>query len=375
MNRDKRILYSLLYSLLAFLSLCIFIPTNINKYLLLIVLPIYSFLSLFYIKKRKILSIHKKEILGLITVISVVYIMLFYLLGLKFGFHKTLYPLTTKNFFVYILPTIIIIISIELIRYVFVIQDDYHAKIISYIVCIIADYLMIYNIYSFTSLNIAMDIIGITLLPSITFNILYHFLSNNYGFYPNIISKLITGLYVYILPISPLLPESLKALGKLLFPLVVLWFVKLLYHTTKKEITRKTKIFQDVSFIIIIVLMISLMMLVSNKFRFGTVVIATNSMKDEISSGDAVIYKRLDDDDIVLKDQIIVFEKNDTLIIHRVSSIEYINGELHYYTKGDNNEELDSGYITRSNIKGIVKMKIAYVGYPTLWLTELFAND
>ena len=220
-----------------------------------------------------------------------------------------------------------------------------------------------------------MDIIGIVLLPSITFNLLYHFLSNNYGFWPNIIFRLIIGLYVYIIPVAPLLPESLKALGKLLFPLFVLWFIKLLYQSQKREISRKTKVFQDIAFVLTLVLMFSLIALVSNQFRYGVVVIATNSMKDEISSGDAVIYEKLSNDDIVLKDQIIVFEKDDVLVIHRVDEIEYINGELRYYTKGDNNEERDSGYITRNNIKGIVKMKIAYIGYPTLWLSNLFSND
>lgn len=375
MSKDKRVLYLFLYSLLAFLSLCLFIPTSIFRYIILFVLIAYSFLVCLYVKKRKILSIHKKEVAFIMCLITVVYIMLYYLSGIKFGFKGTLYPFSIKSFFENILPTAIIIVCSEIIRYVFVTQEDKQSKAISYVICVMIDFLMAYNIYSFTSLNFAMDIIGLVFFPSITSNIMFHYLSNNYGFLPNIIYRTVLQLYIYIIPVVPFLPESLMSLIKLLMPLVILWFFKLLYHTNKKIIIHKSTLLGDLGFVGLCLLMIFLIMLVSNQFRYGVVVIATDSMKNEISSGDAVIFEKIKANEIILEDQIIVFEKDDSLIIHRVDSIEYIDGELRYYTKGDNNENPDNGFITRNNILGIVKMKVAYVGYPTLWLAELFEKN
>ena len=60
------------------------------------------------------------------------------------------------------------------------------------------------------------------------------------------------------------------------------------------------------------------------------------------------------------------------MIIHRVIKIEKINGVLRYYTKGDANEDRDSGFITNDDILGTVNYKLPYVGYPTIWVRSLF---
>ena len=73
--------------------------------------------------------------------------------------------------------------------------------------------------------------------------------------------------------------------------------------------------------------------------------------------------------------QIVVFQSYNVKIIHRVVKIEHIGNEVRYYTKGDANEEQDQGYITDADIVGLTDMKIAYVGFPTLWLRELLEGS
>ena len=86
-----------------------------------------------------------------------------------------------------------------------------------------------------------------------------------------------------------------------------------------------------------------------------------------------IIYERYDDQKIE-KGQVIVFLENNRRVIHRVVGIETIDGEVRYYTKGDANEDIDAGYRVRSEIVGLTDVKVAYVGYPTLWLRELLSN-
>jgi signal peptidase len=94
-------------------------------------------------------------------------------------------------------------------------------------------------------------------------------------------------------------------------------------------------------------------------------------MTGELNKGDVAIYERYEDQ-FIIEGQVIVYEKNNSIIVHRVADIQIINGITRYYTKGDTNENLDVGFITDENIVGLVNLKLPYFGYPTLWVRSLF---
>ena len=117
--------------------------------------------------------------------------------------------------------------------------------------------------------------------------------------------------------------------------------------------------------------MAAVTMLISCQFRFGVLVIGSPSMTGAINEGDVVVFEQYRDQYIKTGD-VIIFEKNNQRVVHRVVEIVNINNEIRYYTKGDANTDIDSGYITQSNIVGVTLFKIKYVGYPTLWIRDLF---
>ena len=121
------------------------------------------------------------------------------------------------------------------------------------------------------------------------------------------------------------------------------------------------------------VIVVAMAMLVSCQFRFGAIVIATGSMTGEINKGDMIIYERYDGQTIK-EGQVIVFLDDKTKIVHRVVDIQVIGGETRYYTKGDANDGLDYGYRTEEDIFGLTDVKVAYVGYPTLWLRDFIKS-
>lgn len=375
MNIDKKRLLWLLYSLLACLFVSLLIPVNYLKWTLATVLVIYSVLVCYFIKKRNILSIHKNEVFLILTVTSFLCLICYYLTGLRFGFNRNLYGISFSTFIRYILPISLIIISSEIIRYVFLAQNKKHYEFMVYICFILIEFLLVYNVSSFNSLNQIMDIIGLTLFPAVTYNLLYNNISKNYGFLPNIIFRLVITLYVYVVSVVPAIPDSLYGFSKLIIPILILGFINVLYKKKTNIVSVKKAKISNVFFVTTLFIITLLIMLVSNQFKFGTIVIATPSMSGEINTGDVIIYEKIDYDEIITVGQIIVFEKNKTLIVHRVVEIEYIDGTLRYYTKGDANEDIDSGYITKSDIIGITNVKVSYVGYPTLWLTSLFERD
>ena len=154
----------------------------------------------------------------------------------------------------------------------------------------------------------------------------------------------------------------------------MLALISSLFEKKKKNAVQKGKKLSVIGTVIVIILIISGIMLISCQFRFGAIVIATESMTGEINKGDMIIYERYDGQTIK-EGQVIVFQKNQNNIVHRVVEIEHIGGEVRYITKGDANDGVDLGYITDKDIVGLTDMKVAYIGFPTLWLRELLPSS
>jgi signal peptidase len=163
----------------------------------------------------------------------------------------------------------------------------------------------------------------------------------------------------------------------MILPLGIFYFIDSLYETKRRyalgQTSRTRQNLSKIFTVMAAIIMIGVVMLISNQFYYGSFVIATDSMTGEINKGDMVIYERYEDQ-LIIEGQVIVFEKNKSMIVHRVADIKIINGVTRYYTKGDANEDLDAGYITDSNIVGLVNYKIPFVGYPSIWVHSLFKN-
>jgi len=370
MNKDRKIIYILSVSALALLLLALFVPYNSKIIAAALLLP-FAIISFLLIKKRNILSIHKNQITFVVFIFGLIYLMLYYIFGIKFGFIKNPYFLNLVSIFQYIIPYFIIIVSIEIIRYIFLCQNRKVISILIFISTVFVDVLMFNNLLMITSFNRFMDLVGLYLFPSITGNILYHKVSKHYGFIPNILFRLMTILLPYFISISPSTPDSLLALFKLLYPLGVLTFISTFYDKKVKYATKRTSKITYASYGIFGVAMISIVMLISCQFRFGLIVIASDSMIGEFSRGDAVIYEQYKEQ-LITQGDIIVFEKDDSKIIHRVVKVSCINNQMRYYTKGDANKDIDVGFILENDILGIVEFKISYIGYPTLWIRDVF---
>ena len=340
----------------------------------ILLLPAAVLLPLF-IKKRNILSINKNQVLLIMTVIALVYVMLYYLTGLRFGFYKNPYRLTGSNFLKFFLPITLIILSTEVIRYVLMAQRGKLAWTICYLSCLIADMLICTTIPEVTSFNRFMDLVAGTLFPAVLSNLLYNYLTRRYGLYPNLVFRLITVLHGYLFPVTSGISESLVHFFALLLPVAVYFFIDSLYEKRRTyalgNTSRFRRVMAKVFTVLAVVIMLGVVMLVSNHFKYGALVIATESMTGELNKGDVAIFESYGGQNLV-EGQVIVYEKKGSMVLHRVVDIQIINGIARYYTKGDANENMDAGFITDADIVGTVNYKVPLLGYPTLWLRSLF---
>ena len=373
---DKRVVNIFSTSILAVLLLALLLPMGESGRIMaaILLLPAAVLVPIF-IKKRNILSINKGQVLLIVAVAALVFVMIYYLTGLKFGFYKNPYRLTLTNFFKYVLPIAAIIVTTEIIRYVMVAQKSRAAHMLCYLSCVVAELLICSNLPSVTSFNRFMDLVAGALFPALVANFLYNYLSRRYGMYPNIAFRAIITLHAYLIPVTSGIAESLVHLFKMFLPIVIFLFVDSLYEKRRRYALGNTSRFwrfmSKLLTAVVVIIMIGTVMLVSNQFRYGALVIATESMTGELDKGDVVIFESFEGQHIP-EGQVIVFEKYNTTVVHRVVDIKIINGIARYYTKGDANEDNDMGYITNAEIVGLVNYKIPAVGYPTLWLRSLF---
>ena len=374
---DKKIIRIFSASTLFVLLLALFLPLGESgRIIAAILLPPAAVLSFIFIKKRSIPSINKNQVLLIVIAAAALYVMAYYLTGFEFGFYKNPYRINAgTNFFKFFLPISVIIVATEVFRYVMMAQKDRFAHVTCYLSCVVAEMLICSNIAYVTTFNRFIDLVAGAFFPAIIANFFYNYLAKRYGIYPNVAFRAIITLHSYVFPVSSGISESLVHLFDLFLPIVLFLFIDMLFERKRKYALKKTSPVLRVASVILttacVVIMVGTVMLISNQFKYGALVIATESMTGEINKGDIIIFESYDDQPIE-EGRVIVFDQNDTMVVHRVVDIEIINGVTRYYTKGDANEDADAGFITDGDIVGITDYKLPSLGYPVLWMRSLF---
>lgn len=370
---DRKSIYVVSLSVLVAFIPLLFVGVKYVRWLAAIAFIVAAVVAYAFVKKRSILSFNKKQVLALLTIIALVYLTLYYMVGLHFGFSKVYRQLSLSSFLELILPSLLIIIASELLRSVILAQQCRCPSVAIYVICIFSDVLIKGGLSNIGSHYAFMEMVGVVLFSSVTMNLLYHYLSKRYGVLPNIVFRSILTLYIYVIPFVPAVPDAINAFALVILPLVVWMFIDGLYEKKFKYATQRTSKWTYLSTAATLAFMISVIMLITCQFRFGLLVIASPSMEGEISVGDAVIFEAYDGQNINKGDVIVFYkDKSDSRTVHRVVNTEKINGQVRYYTKGDANNDVDYGYITESNIEGVVRLKVSGIGYPSLWLRDLF---
>ena len=372
MTKNKVTAYISSAVLLAALTPLIFIKKDVGRPIAAALMLVAAVAVSMLVKKRSTPSINKRTVTLLLGVIGVLYLAVYYMTGLRFGFYQNPYARSFLTNAGVVVSISVLIIAMEIVRKIFLAQKSILCNIFVFFSGIAVDVLISVNTVTSGNFNAFMDLVGLTLLPAATANLLYHYLSRRYGALPNTVFKLISTLYIYTLPVVSAIPDSLLAFIKLFLPILIYLFIKILFEKNNRRTAKKPSALLFAGGACAIVLMISIVMLISCQFRFGAIVIATESMTGEINKGDAVVYDSHDSDTVSVGD-VIVFKKSNSVIVHRVIDIQVINGTTRYFTKGDANDTADSGFVTKNDIVGVAEFKVSYVGYPTLWIRQLFS--
>lgn len=380
MKKDKFRVYFLELFLIIIFLFALFASNIFNRKVLAVLLFFYMIFVAYFVKKREKKSNFKKQVAFLMVIFGIIYLVIYYSLGLYFEFVKSKVLLSTWSLFEFIIPLAVIIICSEILRNIFLSQKIYFntkkrrinlSLIFTYIMMVLIDLLIYTEVYDLSNLDDLLTALGFVLFASLSCNLLYNHLSSKYGSMAIIPYRLITILYVYIIPVVPDIYIFFTSFIRMIYPYIIYIITDKLYSKYDFVVaynSQKSNIIGNTFLLIIISLII---MLISCQFKYGILVIGSYSMTGTIDKGDAVLFEKYEEQPIQLG-QIIVFDYNGIQTIHRVVDIRRKDGELIYFTKGDFNKELDDGYITSEKIIGLIRLKIKYIGRPTLWFRSLF---
>ena len=373
MKADKIKIYISEITLLIILSFALFVPNIFNKTMILFLLTIYAIIVNYIIKKRKTDSVNSKKVILLMILLATIYLVSYYLLGLYFGYNEATYKIGISTIVNYIIPMAVIIISTETLRKIYIMQNERNITILAFIICVLIDILIYKNIYNLLENKDIVEKISFILATSVAYNLLYIYITKRYDIKANIYYKLITILYIYIIPYIPNINMFFYSVLNIIYPYIIYQVLEYTFTKDNMVIALTDKRKRIVSTGIIFTLAIILVMLISCQFKYGLIVVGSGSMTGVVNKGDMAFIERYDyKNDEINVGQIIVFKKNDIKIIHRVIEKIQSDGETKYITKGDVNPKRDEGYITDDDILAIYKYRIAYIGYPSIWLNETF---
>ena len=100
-------------------------------------------------------------------------------------------------------------------------------------------------------------------------------------------------------------------------------------------------------------------------------IVLTDSMLPEISSGDLIICQEIEAEDVKVKDVISFFDpagSGTSVVTHRVIEIIEENGQLKFRTRGDNNNTEDTELVPAENLVGIYRSRVAGAGNVAMFL-------
>ena len=300
------------------------------------------------------------------------YVLIYYLLGLIFGFSHNGYSTSIKGIITNFLSLYSIVFLQEYSRYRLL---NYNRS--KFNVIFITIFFIIINIDLFFFINAShLDLFNYILrsfIPVIIMNITLSYLAYNVGYLSSYIYR---GILEAIIIFSPII-TNIHALLLCLLYLVISYFIYLSISNkimlenrviTKRDIKKD----KNGSMILLFIFVFILILFVIGVFKYKPVTILSPSMKNSFDKGDIVIVEKIKSCDKLKKGDIIYYKNNNVYIVHRIVSIDYINNKYIIKTKGDNNNTVDEWDVKEENIEGIIRGKVKYLGWPSIIISDLF---
>ena len=320
---------------------------------------------------------NKYDITQSIVIIVIIYCMIYFSLGLVFGYERSPYSHEVVAILKNLWTFISVIAFQEFTRYQLVKLSPkkigYYALITALFIIAEIDF---WNFSSNFSNNVEFfKYMSQTIVPLIVTNCLFTYLSIMSANLPATIYRCLLMLMTILLPIFPALNWLIKAMMEIVLVIIASLYVNYVDIKSSRIMTRRqVKKESVVSYIPFVIVLVVLVCFISGTFKYQPIAVLSNSMLPTFARGDAVIMKKIDKKDLkkLKKGTILYYSKEGRLIVHRIVSVKHTDdGKVEVTTKGDNNNANDPWVITEDDMIGTVSFMIPYIGYPSVCVNEL----
>lgn len=208
-------------------------------------------------------------------------------------------------------------------------------------------------------------------LPIMVYNFTQTYLAYTAGFGTMIAYAVGWLIMNSFLPITPRYDWYMIGMTSLCLGLLTVFMLDRTRQDRKKPLRFKRHHWRWVNDGIFFFVIAGLACLMTGVFSYKPLVIMSNSMVPIYSRGDMVFVQQVTQDMDITVGDIIEYKREDRVITHRVVKVVDTGTDKVYTAKGDNNQSNDPWPIARSQILGVVKAKIPYIGYPSVVVNEL----
>lgn len=367
------IVYGIIFQLLVSFTSFKFLNSLTAAFIIIILALSISLLGF----KRNVNTNLKKSILSVTIVFVLAYFAITYGIGFAIGYNKNAYSMELSSLIGNIISPIITIICIELIRYIYIENNKFSKQSIGFIIFSIIIFEICINTRLKDFDNIEFLFVSATtiILPIISKNLVLSYLTYNVGYRPALLYRLIMDISVFVLPVVPAFGDYLNSVVGILSPALLYIYVSRIieeyYNGFEYNFSINKFHWTDIPYMAFLLMLIAL---ISGKFQYTIMGVGSDSMHPYIDRGDAVLLNSSVNKNKLKTGDVIAFENDNKVVIHRLFEIKEEKDKTYYITKGDANNTTDDIEVTYSDIVGVVKFRIKYLAYPTVYLNDLFSK-
>lgn len=305
----------------------------------------------------------------------IIYIIVYFLLGLLFGFEKTPYAKDLFSILKNLWSFGGLIFFQESIREALVKNEK--KKAWNFILMTIIFTLINLNFLNFSShfsdLKETFIYTSTTLIPAILESALATYLVYIGGAKFSIMYRIFVTIPPFIVPIIPSLDWFASAIVGVTLPLAIYIYLNYIHVNRSERLSKREKRnYNPVIYVPVFAFIALLAGFVMGLFKYQPIAVLSGSMSPTFNRGDAVVVNKLTtkEKDELKKGDIIQFVSGTRYVVHRIVDITNDErGNKLFITKGDHNNAVDADKVALENVKGKVSFVIPLIGYPSVWLS------
>ena len=314
-----------------------------------------------------------------LLIVLIIYIILYFLSGLIFGFERTPYSKDILSVLLNLWSFGSIIILQEYVRLQLVKNEN--KKMYNLVLTTLVFFVLNLNysnfLDNFTDFKTIFIYVSSVLLPAIAESAILTYLVYTSGVKASIIYRLFVTIPPFLIPIVPSLDWFVTAVVGVVLPLAVYIYINYVNVVKNERLSRgERKRYSPVVYIPVFALIAVFAAFVMGLFKYQPVAVLSGSMSPTFNRGDAVIINKLtkQEKNELKKGDIIQFISGTKYVVHRIYKVtndEY--GNKAFITKGDHNNAPDSDQVSLDNVIGKVSFSVPLIGYPSVWLTGVIS--